>query len=59
MSVPAAMLEQAFDLPRQLVAGIAAGDCRLPLVPPSDSAQTLLRAELARHAIDLKATARV
>ena len=26
MSVPAAMLEQAFDLPRQLVAGIAAGD---------------------------------
>ncbi|MFA7248696.1 MAG: 4-hydroxy-tetrahydrodipicolinate synthase [Dehalococcoidia bacterium] len=37
------------------LAGIAVGDCRLPLVPPSESAQTLLRAELARHAIDLKA----
>ena len=35
--------------------GIAVGDCRLPLVAPSDSAQILLRAELARHAIDLKA----
>ena len=33
------------------LAGIAAGDCRLPLVPPSDSAQTLLRAELARHGV--------
>ena len=37
------------------LAGIVVGDCRLPLVPPSESAATLLRAELARHAIDLKA----
>ena len=35
--------------------GIAVGDCRLPLVPPSASAQTLLRAELARHTIDVRA----
>lgn len=37
------------------LAGIAVGDCRLPLVPPSDSAQTLLRAELARHTLDVRA----
>ena len=37
------------------LAGIAVGDCRLPLVPPSESAQTLLRAELARHTIDVRA----
>ncbi len=37
------------------LAGIPAGDCRLPLIAPSDAAQTLIRAELARHAIDLKA----
>ncbi len=36
--------------------GIVVGDCRLPLVPPSEAAQTLLRAELARHRIDLKAS---
>ncbi|MDA0301403.1 MAG: 4-hydroxy-tetrahydrodipicolinate synthase [Chloroflexi bacterium] len=35
--------------------GIAVGDCRLPLIEPSESAATLLRAELARHTIDLKA----
>ena len=37
------------------LAGIAVGDCRLPLIPASDSAQTLLRAELARHTLDVKA----
>ena len=37
------------------LAGIAVGDCRLPLIEPSESAATLLRAEFARHAIDLKA----
>lgn len=38
------------------LAGLAVGDCRLPLVPPSEAARTLLRAELARHTIDVHAT---
>ena len=37
------------------LAGIAVGECRLPLVPPSETAQTLLRTELARHTIDVRA----
>ena len=37
------------------LAGLTVGDCRLPLVPASEAAQTLIRAELARHTIDLKA----
>lgn len=35
-------------------AGIAVGDCRLPLVPPSEAARTLIDAELARHTLDLR-----
>ena len=37
------------------LAGFVAGDCRLPLVPPSEAAAARIRAELARHTIDLKA----
>ena len=37
------------------LAGFAVGDCRLPLVPPSEAAAARIRAELARHTIDLKA----
>lgn len=37
------------------LAGIAVGDCRLPLVPPSEVAAARVRVELGRHTIDLKA----
>jgi 4-hydroxy-tetrahydrodipicolinate synthase len=33
--------------------GIRAGEPRLPLVPPSEAAQELIRAELARHRMDI------
>jgi 4-hydroxy-tetrahydrodipicolinate synthase len=36
-------------------AGLAVGDCRLPLVPPSEAARALIDAEMARHTIDLRA----
>ena len=37
------------------LAGLTVGDCRLPLIPPSEHAAALIRAELARHTIDLRA----
>ena len=37
------------------LAGFVTGDCRLPLVPPSEPAAARIRAELARHTIDVKA----
>ena len=39
--------------------GIAVGDPRLPLIPPSSAAAALIRAELSLHTIDLKVAARV
>ncbi len=36
------------------LAGIPAGDPRLPLIPPSDAAAAKIRAEMAKVAIDLK-----
>ena len=40
------------------LAGLDAGNCRLPLTPPSDSTRALIEAELARHEIDLRAAVR-
>ena len=39
--------------------GIAVGDPRLPLIPPSSAAAARIRAELSLHTIDLKVAARV
>lgn len=36
-------------------AGLAVGNCRLPLIPPSEAARARIDAELARHDLDLRA----
>ena len=36
--------------------GVTAGEPRLPLIPPSEAAQAAIRAELAKHRIDVTAT---
>ena len=35
--------------------GVTAGEPRLPLIPPSEASQAAIRAELAKHRIDVTA----